>query len=635
LTSTKTTGIPFWAKKYAASEPAKPAPTTKTFGFTSTLISPVLMCVSLIMDLAVIVNLRENFLGPLFIHQTHHTIVDFDGIFETLKKAALKPGLHLFPEMFLTGYPLQDLCLQASFIRRYNDFLQQVTEWSKTLPANTVMLMGGVEYKLMNPTLHEKIYNVIFELKKDSFKSVYRKRLLPNYDIFDERKYFTPGEGNTVYEFEGKKIALLICEDMWPSTFHDLDPVEEYAKLNTHFDLIVNLSASPFAWNKRERRIARAMEISHYLKAPFVYVNRVGAEDEVIFDGQSFLLIGDQLLEILPAFVGHELNCDLPVQHFSPKHQKTKTSYTWESLMYPAWVKGSETHLKTWEPDDCQSVFEALKFGLQEYAQKNGFKKFLIAFSGGVDSALVLAITKLSLKPGQSVEAIYMPSIHSSTLSYDLCYEMCQKLEVPLTSFPIKFLHSTVKNQFTQTFSESFEGLTDENIQSRLRGMLIYTRSNQTGAMVINTSNRSELAVGYSTQYGDSVGALSILGDVYKTEVYQLCDHLNKLYPGIIPEKIITRPPTAELREGQKDTDSLPPYRRLDTILEGIISYRADLTELAKCGFDPAEVSRVFDLYSLSEYKRAQFCPILKIKAKSFGFGYRIPISKKRDFYRR
>jgi NAD+ synthase (glutamine-hydrolysing) len=258
--------------------------------------------------------------------------------------------------------------------------------------------------------------------------------------------------------------------------------------------------------------------------------------------------------------------------------------------------------------------------------------KFLVALSGGIDSALVLTIAKLALKTGQSLEAIYMPSIFSAPLSTQLCEELCHNLGLPLSYLPIKFLHSSVKNAFQGTFQEKFEGFVDENIQSRLRGTLLYTRSNQTGAMVLNTSNKSELAVGYSTQYGDSVGALSILGDLYKTEVYQLCDFINNRFNHPIPAAIIERGPSAELRENQLDQDSLPPYSRLDGMLEGILSYRFGKSELMKLGFAENEVIKVLELYSKSEYKRRQFCPILKVKAKSFGFGYRVPINKSHQY---
>ena len=207
--------------------------------------------------------------------------------------------------------------------------------------------------------------------------------------------------------------------------------------------------------------------------------------------------------------------------------------------------------------------------------------------------------------------------------------------KIPMKTLPIKFLHSTAKNLFQQTYEEPFNGLTDENIQSRLRGTLLYTRSNQINSMVVNTSNKSELAVGYSTQYGDSVGAISMLGDLFKSQVYRLAEYINKKFDGIIPEEIITRPPTAELRENQVDTESLPPYDRLDAMLEGVLNYRYTKQDLLDLGFLPEEVEKTLNMYRRNEYKRFQFCPILKVATKSFGFGYRIPMSKKSDFYQK
>jgi len=256
-----------------------------------------------------------------------------------------------------------------------------------------------------------------------------------------------------------------------------------------------------------------------------------------------------------------------------------------------------------------------------------------VALSGGIDSALVLSLYKLALKSDQFLEAVYMPSKFSSSLSYELSYQLCQNLGIKLYSLPIKFLHSMIKNSFEDCFKESLKGIADENIQSRIRGALIYARSNQIGSLVPNTSNKSELAVGYSTQYGDSVGAIGPLGDLYKTEVYHLASYINEHFGNLIPEQIIQRPPSAELRENQEDSQSLPPYERLDAILEGILSYRFTQTDLIDRGFDEKEVSQVLKLYFSSEYKRKQFAPILKVKPKSFGFGYRVPLCKDFQVY--
>jgi NAD+ synthase (glutamine-hydrolysing) len=579
----------------------------------------------------------------ILLHQTENIIGSFESKVNQLKQALDSThdlSLHLYPELFLSGYNLQDLCLSKPFIKKYLTLLAEIENFflAQKNP-HFYALFGGLEYILNDDkSAPIKIYNVIYLLRAgEPLKIVHRKKLLPNYDIFDEQKYFTAGGADSIIKINGVNIALLICEDMWASSFYKVDPVSElklFADANQiKIDLVVNLSASPYNLAKYPKRIKRAQDISLTLAAPFVYVNTVGAVDEIIFDGQSFVCHGSEILVKAKAF---EIDQIKYYFNFLPLTPQTinHPNDSWEQLFKPQFdFSGKNMSLPQWSDADCLEVIKALGLGLQSYAHNNGFKKFLVALSGGLDSALVLCLIKLSLKENQSVEAIYMPSQYSSTLSYELSDQLCQNLDIPLRSFPIKFLHSVANNAFDQFISEPLSGLADENIQSRLRGLLIYTRSNQTGAMVVNTSNKSELAVGYSTQYGDSVGAISLLGDLYKSEIFQLAHFINRTFDNIIPEKIITRPPTAELREGQVDTDSLPPYPELDCILEAILSYQYDIDSLKKTGFSQATCEKVFNLYRKTEYKRYQFCPILKIKAKSFGFGYRIPISKKSDFY--
>ncbi len=574
----------------------------------------------------------------IHLHQTHHTLADFSTIFQTLKSSIKRTGIHLYPELFLTGYPLADLCLSASFIQSYHQFLEEINTWASSLPEQDdyVCLLGGLSYDLGPEGVPVDIRNVVYELKAGhKLREVYTKRLLPNYDIFDEQKYFTAGQTPGIWEFGGERYGLLICEDMWASSFHHMDPARELAKAGP-FRAVFNLSASPFDIYKAQKRRDRARALSTLFKAPFYYVNRVGGEDEILFDGSSFGVNGFETLGAAPRFAEHTLSLPLALAtQYLPVGDDLEEN-TWESLFAAQFSadKALPRRLRIWDNDECEMITEALKFGLQEYAQKSGFKKFLVALSGGLDSSLVLTIVKMSLLPGQEVEAIYMPGNYSSPISWDLSSKLCLKLGVKLNSLPIKFLHSTIKMNFQGTFSESFEGLTDENVQSRLRGLLLYTRSNQTGAMVINTSNKSEIAVGYSTQYGDSVGAISLLGDVYKTEAYRLAEWINYKFGAVIPEGIIQRPPSAELRADQKDQDSLPPYERLDAMLEGILSFRYTHKDLLTQGFSEEEVKKVFELYYKSEYKRRQFCPIIKIKSKSFGFGYRVPLTKNTGFYR-
>ncbi|OIQ20568.1 MAG: NAD(+) synthase [Bacteriovorax sp. MedPE-SWde] len=574
----------------------------------------------------------------IYIHQTHHTIADFDEIFSYLEKLSkssdFEGNIHIFPELFLTGYPLQDLCLQRDFINKYHILFTRIKDWWKDLniSSDTALLIGGLDYEFEND-LPKSIENVVFELSnKENLKKVYTKQLLPNYDIFDEMKYFKPGSESKIWEFAGKKFGLLICEDMWHSAQYPVDPVKELQELANGQELngIFNFSASPYNLGKEQTRLNRIAEISKCLNLPFYYVNRVGSEDEIVFDGGSLVHSQGEIKQKALSFTQDIIsspveeastvsNCEIPIIE----------AHSWESLFAPRLETRKEgTRLKELTDKDCEEILHALNIGIQDYTRKCGMNNFLVALSGGMDSALVIALLRLFLKEGQTIEAVYMPGQFSATLSWEISMKICKTLGIKLTTLPIKFLHSSVKNEFNQNF-EAMEGLADENIQSRLRGALIYARSNQSGAMVLNTSNKSELSVGYSTLYGDSVGAISVLGDLYKSEVYTLARYINKKYNDIIPEEVITRPASAELRENQEDQHSLPPYEILDTILEGHLSYRYSKEDLIEMKLPQEDVAKTLRLCNISEYKRKQFCPIIKLKAKSFGFGRRMPICKK------
>jgi NAD+ synthase (glutamine-hydrolysing) len=582
----------------------------------------------------------------IILHQTHHEIGDFEGVFQYLSnnfQNRENKGLHLFPELFLTGYPLQDLSLKKSFIDDYKTLLDDLSLWSeKSLKSKNpndpfMILLGGLDYELNELGLPQKIQNVIYKIVPGKkLEKVAIKQLLPNYDLYEEKKYFSPGVQSSIIDFDGKNIALLICEDMWFSHLHDHDPIKELKQKNEFLDLIVNFSASPYYLNKDERRIARAKEISQYLNAPFVYVNRVGAEDEILFDGQSFIVNGDMLIKKLAAFKAEIAEVTLPEYRDSGSQLKfTEETSSWDEI-YRHRINLKNNQLIPLSETELAQILDALMFGIYDYAHKSNISKFSIALSGGMDSALVITILKLVKDKYKEirnrpieVEAVFMPGFFSSSLSYDLSYDLCQNLGFKLTSLPIKFIHSTIRNNYREHFHTDLQGIADENIQSRLRGALIYARSNEFGSMVLNTSNKSELSVGYSTMYGDSVGALSVLGDLYKTEVFEVAKYINKKFHNIIPNDIITRPPSAELRENQEDAQSLPPYEILDPILDGLLSMSFSPLDLVGMGFNQDYVAKVFNLYSKSEYKRRQFCPIIKIKPKSFGFGYRVPICKK------
>ena len=582
----------------------------------------------------------------LNLHQTHHEVGDFEGLFNYLTETFQgfdHGGLHLFPELFLTGYPLQDLVLQKTFIENYLTFLENLSLWSEKQfhkqKEPCALLVGGLAYQFDSLGFPSYIENVIYLIEpKKKLKKIYSKQLLPNYDIYEEKKYFTPGTTSGTFIFEGKNIALLICEDMWFSHLHEMDPIKELKELmeksSLGYDLVINLSASPYHLGKYDQRINRAQEISQYLKAPFAYVNRVGGEDEIIFDGRSFVVNGSSLLKTAMSFKSDLLTLELP--RFTPPSKPLTrslniSSNSWGNL-FSTRLSSDTLKLNSLTEQECIEILDALILGISDYSIKNKITKFTIALSGGMDSALVLVILKiirdLAIIPIE-IEAVFMPGFFSSSLSYNLAFDLCQKSGIKLTTMPIKFIHSTIRNAYKDCFQKELKELADENIQSRLRGALIYARSNHINSMVLNTSNKSEISVGYSTLYGDSVGALSVLGDLYKSEVFDLAKFINTHYDNLIPEEIISRPPSAELREDQEDSQSLPPYERLDPILEALLSQHFTIDDLIKKGHIKEDVVKIYNLLVKSEYKRRQFCPIIKVKPKSFGFGYRVPISKK------
>lgn len=582
----------------------------------------------------------------VILHQTHITVCDLEQTEQYLRNLLEEgmtigePELHIFPELFLCGYPLQDLVLQKSFYEKYHQMLERLNEISLATKGNDKksLLLGGLKYHFDEEGVPKNIFNGVYSLHPGgALQWLTAKQLLPNYDIFDERKYYTSGQETRIWQWQGLNIGILVCEDMWPSSFYKRNPVDDLAKSKDKLHLVVNLSASPFHLGKTSKRFNRAKQISSLLSCPYIYVNKVGGEDEILFDGESFINEGDRLLAMAKSFESDILEFDLSIPFDEQKSKKPSSDNisgsAWEELFRPNLNGQVPLRLNQLSGNDFEKIIQALGFGLQEYATKNGFNHFTVALSGGLDSALVLTLIHLNLKKGQTLEAIYMPGQFSAGLSHDLSLELCQNLGIRLKVLPIKFLHSTTKNAFLKDLGEPLIAVADENVQSRLRGLLIYGRSNQKGGMVVNTSNKSEIAVGYSTQYGDSVGAISMLGDLYKSEVFQLANYINATKNNLIPQGIIDRPPSAELRPDQKDTDSLPPYEELDTILEGILSYRYTKEDLILAGLSKENVNKTFDLYRKSEFKRFQFCPIIKLRSKSFGFGYRNPLSKRTEFY--
>jgi NAD+ synthase (glutamine-hydrolysing) len=579
-----------------------------------------------------------------FVHQPKQVVGDFPGIYRTIENLfethvakthpVSQPTLHLFPELFLTGYPLQDLCLKKSFQTAYHQFLKQLEHLSRQYPhdPHQTFLLGGLHYQ----TGEYSLKNVIYQLSPgQGLEVLYTKRLLPFYDIFDEKKYFSPGQKAGFFRWHHWSFGLFICEDMWPGSHHQIDTVKEMLALQPEpLDLLINFSASPYYLGKQETRLEQAKAISHKFKAPLIYINTVGGEDEILFDGQSFLCKGDQLLWQAPAFrpIQEKLSSKLWTTSQLSKTQKSLPYFiNLQTSSTPHFARpSSPKELPTiipWNDDQGKQIIQALTFGLQEFFDKCQAQRFLIGLSGGLDSAVVLALMKKALKKNQSLEAIYMPSQYSAALSQEICEDLCHKLQVPLLSRPIKFLFSSTKQLFQDHFQRPLQELTLENLQARLRALILNTHANETKALILNTSNKSELAVGYSTLYGDSIGAISPLGDLWKTEVYFLAEAFNRSQPELFSQKLLQRAPSAELKSDQRDEDSLPAYARLDVMLESLLSYQYQPQDLIQWGFKSDEVKKVFLLLKNSEYKRKQFCPILKVKQKSFGFGYRNPIT--------
>lgn len=564
-------------------------------------------------------------LSAIFSQWTQH-------IKELASEELKRPHLVVYPELYLTGYPLKDVCLQEEFRLAYQQQVETLNAWLRTMPPcpKLGVIAGGLHY---DPACQPYPANVAyFATPGEELKIVHQKILLPNYDIFDEKKYFVAGKQVQPFRWQDKTLCVLVCEDLWATKNDDPTPLRQLQQIQAEqpTDLLIALSASPFDVSKMEQRKLRCQEISQSLGCSVIYSNKVSADDELIFDGGSFFLSANQKTWHL----SKEFAEDQITFEYLPQHQVP----TADSLLYQRREVSlrvtceSSLGLRPLSDMELESITQALVLGIQQYSQRCGFKHWLVALSGGIDSSLVLALAKLaSLNNSEKLSAIYMPGFYSASQSYQLSQEICDRMKIPLGVLPIKFLHSTARNTIKDHLGFELSGLGDENIQSRLRGTLLYAAANQLGAMVLNTSNKSEIAVGYSTLYGDSVGALSVIGDLYKTYVYQLSDYLNRAYSerGIfIPPAIIEREPSAELRSDQKDSDSLPPYPVLDYLLASLFDERLAKAERV----DQETWQKVKKLWERSEFKRAQFPPILKVFPKSFGFGHRSPIARSTEY---
>ena len=539
--------------------------------------------------------------------QLNYHIGNFDGNIDQMLAAitqAKSEGADIicFSELATCGYPPRDFLEFDDFIVRAEAGLEQLAA-----AATDIAVVVGTPTK--NPVPAGKaLYNSAVFLADGEVQYVQHKTLLPTYDVFDEYRYFEPADEWGIVTYKGKKIALTICEDIWDvppaNGSADFDPMYTVIPLDEMMkhkpDFIINLSASPYSYTHIASRKRILKDNCARYGLPMFYVNHVGAQTELIFDGSSLVMSPDG--EVYDEMVRFET--------------EIKT-YDLDEV--------SRGEVAGGRPDEkIADMHDAIVLGVRDYFQKLGFTKAVLGLSGGIDSAVTMVIAARALGP-ENVTAMLMPSQFSSDHSVDDARQLAENLGSPYHIVPIKGVYDAYMEQLTPIFGDKPFDVTEENIQARVRGALNMAISNKYGNILLNTSNKSEMAVGYGTLYGDLCGGLSVLGDVYKMEVFAMARYMNK-DGEVIPENTITKPPSAELRPDQKDSDSLPDYAILDEILELYIEQRTDPQDIIAMGHDEALVRRILRLVNINEFKRYQTAPVLRVSPKSFGMGRRMPI---------
>jgi len=519
--------------------------------------------------------------------------------------------LILFSEMSVCGYPARDFVEFEDFINKCYQSIDVIKQ-----AADTIGVLIGSPAR--NPNIKGKdLYNSAFFLYEQKVVAEMHKTLLPTYDVFDENRYFEPADEWKVIEFKGQRLAITICEDIWnlgDNPLYRICPMDKM--IDQAPTILLNLSASPFDYTHDEDRKATIKSNVLKYKIPLFYCNAVGSQTEIVFDGSSLVFDKDaNLCGALPMF-------ESALATFECNDDGTINA----PILEPAnRVPNKELNPITLIPTlNIEQVYQALVLGVKDYFNKMGFTKAIIGSSGGIDSAVTLAIACEALGK-ENVHAVLMPSPYSTDHSVNDAVALSQNLDNKYDIIPIK----EVYEQFLATLNPLFKdlpfSLAEENIQSRSRGNILMAIANKFGYILLNTSNKSELATGYGTLYGDMAGGLGVLGDCYKLQVYELAKYINR-HQEIIPTNIITKAPSAELRPNQKDSDSLPDYAVLDQILYQYIERRANPNDIKALGFDNALVDRTLKMVNNNEYKRNQFCPIIRISAKAFGVGRRMPI---------
>lgn len=499
----------------------------------------------------------------------------------------LKADLIVFPELGLTGYPPEDLLLRPSFLEEAHAALQTFTDQIK-----------NIHCLISHPHVADhKTYNASSLIYNGNVLSRYAKQYLPNYGVFDEKRYFTAGSTPSVALINGVAVSIIICEDLWEEA-----PVHQAASLGAR--IILSPNASPFETNKHERRVETFAKRAKAHGTAIVYVNQVGAQDGLVFDGGSMVMNTE----------GHVVQC---AGFFKENIHLCEIETTSTHINIPT----QSFHL----PSLAEKTYDALVLGLRDYVEKNKFKGVLIGLSGGIDSALTAAIAVDALGKDR-VHTVFMPSQFSADISFEDAELTAKKLHISFESIAIKSLYDEFLKQLAPVFKDKKTDVTEENLQARIRAVLLMAISNKLGYLVLTTGNRSELAVGYCTIYGDMAGGYAPINDVFKTSVYDLARYRNTL-SSVIPERTLTRAPSAELAPNQTDQDSLPPYEVLDKILMLYLNESLSISQIIEHGFDADTVNRIVTLVHHNEYKRAQAAIGTHIQHKSFGKDWRYPLT--------